>query len=244
MFEANLPLIRDLLRRQCARHRLSREDGEDFSSYAMLRILEDDYAVLRRFAGRSTLRTYLTTVTCRLLLDYRNQQWGKWHASARAKCLGGTAVRLETLIQRDGCSPQEAVARLLDASDESISPEALIRLVDSIPQRLRRRFEGPERLIGMPAAERADDRLLRAERATRAKQLRAALHRALQTLSREDRLILEMRFRDGITVRQIASTLQLESRLLYRRIERCLRRLRPCLEEGLSLASRAAKSER
>lgn len=228
-FEANLPLIRGLLRGLCARHRLAPADGEDFSSYALLRMIEDDYAVLRSFAGRSTLRTYLITVTCRLLLDYRNQQWGKWHASARAKCLGGTAVRLETLIHRDGCTPEEAIEKLLAGPAGSASRAELESIAGSLPHRTRRRFEGEERLLEIPAAERADDRLLEAERTAAARRLEAALDAALRTLPRDDRMILEMRYRDGVTVRQIAAALQTESRLLYRRIERCLKRLRASL---------------
>jgi len=233
MFEANLPLIRGLLHGLCVRHRLSPADGEDFSSYALLRMIEDDYAVLRSFAGRSTLRTYLITVTCRLLLDFRNQQWGKWHASAQAKCLGGTAVRLETLIHRDGCSPDEAIGKLLADLKGAASREELASIASALPHRLRRRFEGEERLLEIPATERADDRLLEAERAAHARRLEAALDGALRTLSSEDRLILQMRYRDGVTVRQIAATLRTESRLLYRRIEKCLRRLRSSVEAQL-----------
>src|SRR4029453_14108130 len=44
----------------------------------MLRLVEDDYDVLRRFQARSSLPTYVTVVIQRLFLDYRNRLWGKW----------------------------------------------------------------------------------------------------------------------------------------------------------------------
>jgi len=113
------------------------------------------------------------------------------------------------------------------------SREELASIASALPRRLRRRFEGEERLLEIPAAERADDRLLEAERAAHARRLEAALDSALRTLSSEDQLSLAMRYRDGVTVRQIAATLRTESRLLYRRIEKCLRRLRSSLEAQL-----------
>lgn len=73
---ANLASIQDILRRVAARQRLSPIDEERFSSYALQRIAEDDCAILRRFQGRSSLRTYLVVVIYRLLLDYRDRESG------------------------------------------------------------------------------------------------------------------------------------------------------------------------
>ena len=250
IFEANLPLVQGLLRRLCARHHFSTADGEDFSSYALLRMIENDYGVLRSFTGRSSLRTYLTTVTCRYLLDYRNHEWGKWHASARAKSLGSVGIRLEELIHRDGCSPAEAIGRLgrspgFPGSDEALLREALAEIARRLPARPRRRFEGQEGIQEMPAPERADDRLWEVERAAGARRVRSILAAALSALPSDDRLILTMRFRDGVTVRRIADVLHLESRRLYRRIERCLRGLRAALEaQGLTRAEIADLRDR
>jgi DNA-directed RNA polymerase specialized sigma24 family protein len=59
---------------------------------------------------------------------------------------------------------------------------------------------------------------------------RAALRSALGALPSEDRRILRMRYHEGLAVRQIAAQLNLEARLLYKRIEKCLRRLRCAIE--------------
>jgi RNA polymerase sigma factor (sigma-70 family) len=230
LFEANLPLIRSLLGRLCAHKRLPPAEAEDFTSYALLRMIENDYAVLRRFEGRSTLGTYLVAVSHRLLLDYRNQRWGKWHPSAAARRLGGAAVRLEALIHRDGCTVEDAIAKLLASSGGTASCDELAAMVRNLPPRVRRRVEGMERLAEMAAPERADDRIVARESAAAGREARAALARALDDLSAEDRRILEMRYQDGRTVRDLASELGLEARRLYRRIEISLRRLRGGLE--------------
>ncbi|MFN8061279.1 MAG: hypothetical protein U0Q12_19115 [Vicinamibacterales bacterium] len=49
-----------------ARRRHMRVDRiRDFQSDVRLKIIEDDYAVLRKFQGRSRISTYLTTVIAR-----------------------------------------------------------------------------------------------------------------------------------------------------------------------------------
>ena len=66
------------------RNRLGTDEREDFTSYAMLKLVENDYARLRKYRGDSSFRTYLTVVMQRLFLDYRTQKWGKWRPSTTA----------------------------------------------------------------------------------------------------------------------------------------------------------------
>jgi len=64
-------------------------------------------ALLAKFEGRSSLRTFLTVVIQRLFLDHRISAWGKWRPSAEAR-RGGSTRRHEscgwcTEALRDGC---------------------------------------------------------------------------------------------------------------------------------------------
>src|SRR5688572_6935429 len=53
---------------EVARHvRLSPDDALDFGQIVQLKMIERDYAPLRRFEERSSLKTYLTVVIRRLL---------------------------------------------------------------------------------------------------------------------------------------------------------------------------------
>jgi RNA polymerase sigma factor for flagellar operon FliA len=97
-FLSALPEIESALLVVARRHRLTGSEAEEFASEAKLRFIEDSYAVLDRFQGRSSLRTYLVTVIHRIYLDYRRARWGKWRPSAAAIRLGETAVHLEALI--------------------------------------------------------------------------------------------------------------------------------------------------
>ena len=106
---SDLVLLGEVIRGVIRRGRLSPADAEDFSQGVHLKFLETGYEAFARFDGRSTLRTYLTTVVWRLLLDWRNAAYGKWRPSAAARRLGVEAVRLDRLINRDGLTVEEAI---------------------------------------------------------------------------------------------------------------------------------------
>src|SRR5207302_6805108 len=104
LFLSSLPVIDEVVAHVCRRHRLSATEADDFAGEVRLRLIERDYEPLRRFEGRSSLRTYLTVVVHRYFLDYRNKLWGKWRPSMEAKRFGAAAILFERLQVRDGWS--------------------------------------------------------------------------------------------------------------------------------------------
>src|ERR1700743_405094 len=92
----------------CRRNRVGPSDMEEFAAHVRLKLIEGDYAIIRKFKGESTFGTYITTVIARLFFQYRVQMWGKWRPSAEAKRLGQKGVLLEQLLTRDGYSFDEA----------------------------------------------------------------------------------------------------------------------------------------
>src|ERR1044071_2387248 len=111
-FLASLATIASLIQIVARRHRLSAADAEEFASTVHLRLIEHDYAVIRKFRGGSSLRTYLTVVIARLCLDFRASSWGRWRPSQGARRLGPVAVALERLMVRDGLTFDEACTSL------------------------------------------------------------------------------------------------------------------------------------
>lgn len=76
LFESCLPDVDAAVSFVIRRRRLCEADAEDFASEVKLALMANGYAVLARFQGRSSLRTYLTTVVQRLFLDRQRRQWG------------------------------------------------------------------------------------------------------------------------------------------------------------------------
>lgn len=53
---------------QCRSYRLTAEDRDDLAAEVFLALVRDDFAVLRRFRGQSSLATYLTVIARRVVV--------------------------------------------------------------------------------------------------------------------------------------------------------------------------------
>ena len=231
VYLANRELIDDAIAAVCRRRRLPPDEADDFASDARLHLIKDDYAVLRAFQERSTLRTFLFAVLSHLFLDWRNARWGKWRPSAEAKRMGPLAVRLETLMSRDRLSFDEACETLQANHGVTASRTELEAIAARFPHRPRRSFTSDDGLDSLPAGDgAADDLLVKASATASASRARAALGTLMSELPAQDRLILQMRFTDGHRIQDIARMLDLEAKPLYRRLERLLADLRRGLE--------------
>jgi DNA-directed RNA polymerase specialized sigma24 family protein len=150
-------MIERVMARVARRQAMSVDEAEDFTSWARLRLLEGGSATLAKFEGKSTLETFLRVVLLNLFRDYRIAKWGKWRPSAVARRLGPTAIRLETLIVRDGLSTREAVAIISSQLGSSTPAAEIERLAEQLPVRSRPRFEREEVLHEVPAPAGAGD---------------------------------------------------------------------------------------
>jgi RNA polymerase sigma factor (sigma-70 family) len=231
-----ISLIEGIVRALARRSHASADEAEELLSRARLKLVENDGAVLAKFGGRSSLRTYLTTIVQRLLLDLRRQEWGLWRPSAAARRLGPLAVRLEQLMHRDGRSLEEAAGLLACDGGSGTPPGDLASVAAQLPRRVRLRIEGEETLATVHVGSDVTEAAVRSREATeRGLVAEQALRSVLDALTPREQLILRLRFHDGFTVRQIARTLHLEEKALYRSLDRLLARMRTDLERrGLS----------
>jgi RNA polymerase sigma factor for flagellar operon FliA len=226
LFLDQLPYIEKVVAYLARRHALNAFDEDDFGSWVKLKLLRDDYAVLRKFRGRSKITTFLTTVVNNLYRDFRIQRWGKWRASAAARRLGDVGVQLESLVFRDGRTGSEAIRVLRENFAVPTSERELEAMLVRLKPRYSRRFETEEAVLQLAAVETTDEALCRNEHS---RAWLAALKRvraALGGLAAQDRLILRMRFEEGLTLAAIARELGLDQRRLYRRVQRVLEELR------------------
>jgi RNA polymerase sigma factor for flagellar operon FliA len=208
-------------------HRLSADDGEEFSSWARLRLLEDDCAILGKFQHLSTFKTYLITVIQRLFLDWRIKEWGKWRPTADALRGGPVAIELERLVIRDGFDFEQAVETLM-SKGIAHSRDECDRAWAELPRRGARRRTNDEVLAHTVAASPPDPIDTEEDRAC-AVRARAALAAAIPGLTPQEQLIIRLRYQDGFTVARIAQVIGEEQKPLYRRIEQILARLRASL---------------
>jgi RNA polymerase sigma factor for flagellar operon FliA len=240
LFLQNLTLIDRVIAGVCRRGGLYGADAEDFASAAKLALIENDYAILHKWEGRSSLAGYLTVVIQRLLADERMRTLGRWHASAEASRMGDAGVLLETLIRRDR-RPVEEVLPIVRGVAPALTREDVERMAARFRQRTSRprpvELETAD-LGALTASDRADGLALTNEARRLAQRVGAVVRTALAALPLEDRMVIKLRFGSAMTLAEVSRMLRLPQRPLYRRIEALLGRLRRALlDAGIDLDS-------
>lgn len=230
LFLQELQTIERAIRFASRRASLPPEEADDFGSWVMLKLIEDDYAVLARHDRRSSFAAFISVVVHRLLLDYRIAQWGKWHASAKAKRMGEPAITIESLLHRDGRSIDEVFPLLLRRWPE-LTREQVDAIAGELPMRLARpRAVDVELAENVVDASTLDEPIFMAERVLLARRIESVVRAALDELDAEQRLLLRLRFEGGMSVAGISRMLHIEQKPIYRRIQHALAALRVRLQ--------------
>jgi RNA polymerase sigma factor for flagellar operon FliA len=230
-FLDNLPLIDRTTAFVCRKYGLISADAEDFASVIHIKLIEEDYAVLRKFKNESKLSTYLNIIIERHYFDLKIHVWGKWRPSMLARKAGDTAILLERLISRDGMTMAEA-STIVRQKYRELDSRAIEALASSIVPRRAQRASEVERTEEMPepaSSISAEDELVTSERETAACHTNAIVNRELGRLPSEDRLIMKLHYIDAMKVSTMARLLKVDQKRLYRRIERIGARLREAL---------------
>jgi len=227
LFRDNLPVIDRVCREVCRGARLREDDAEDFASSARLALMENDYAILRKWEGRSTLAGYLSVVLRRLLADRRDHELGRWTPSAEATRLGASGVLLETLLLRDG-RPLDEVLPIVIARDPSLTAAEVTAMAERLPRRHGRLRAVPledAAETSLASRERADARALAAEARRISARAGEIVRQTIAAWSDEDAMILRFHYGSSMSIADISRMLRLPQRPLYRRIEALLSRL-------------------
>lgn len=228
-YSAHADLIERILTRSCRVHRLQADAADEFRSWARLRLIDHDQAILRKFSGRSTMRTFLLTVVERLFLDWRNHEWGKWRPTNEARRLGDLAIELEKLVLRDHHTLSEA-AQMLLARGLAASDAECERVWARLPRRPRRQRVEEALLASVAAQGLASDAVEEEERKALEASVGEAIERAVRTLSPGDQVILRLRFWSGFKIARIAALVGEDAKVLYRRLDRICLQLKQKLE--------------
>ncbi|HEU0012304.1 MAG TPA: sigma-70 family RNA polymerase sigma factor [Longimicrobium sp.] len=233
-FLAHLATIDRITATLSYRKALVGDEADDFKSWVYERLIEKDYATLRKYRGGSSIATFLNTVIVRIYLDYRVKHWKRWRSSAAARRLGVEAVRLEALLYRDGYSLSQAI-EVMHSSGTRLTERELIELHAKIPARTRTSERTHAVMPDAPGSRTADQDLRDDEKEREEKRVRQVINQAMEELPAEDQVIVRLRFWQGPSIADIARMLNLEAKPLYRRLERALAHLRTRLEaEGVN----------
>lgn len=225
----HLDLINQIARTTGRRRHLSEAEREEFAGQVRFRLVENDYAILRKFRNRSTLWTYLATVIERMSLDYCDERWGRWRPTRTAERFGDTAVALERLVGRDGHPLEEAIEILRSRNGDSPSPAELRRLWEQLPARSPKSDVDEQAAEELTAADTSDAIVEAGERRRDIARLEAALSDAFAGIPAQDRVLIALRFDQDLSIAEIATMMRSSVPTLHRRLAAAVKQLRAAL---------------
>jgi RNA polymerase sigma factor for flagellar operon FliA len=228
----HLDLIDQIVRTTGRRRHLSSAEQEDFASFVNLRLVDDNYAILRKFQNRSTLWTYLAAVIERLSLDFCAEKWGRWRPSAMAERLGPVAVVLERLVTRDSHTVEEAIEIVRTNHDVTLTPAELRGIWDQLPARVRTTEVGEEAAAAVSATETSETNVEDAELQKNLERLERALQAAFAGIAAQDRVLIALRFDQELSMVEIARLTGSSVPTLHRRLDKSVRQLRLALSQS------------
>ena len=222
----HLDLVDQIVRTTGRRRHLSAAERDDFASFVNLRLVDDNYAILRKFQNRSTLWTYLATVIEHLSLDFCAQEWGRWRPSAMAERLGPVAVLLERLVTRDSHTIEEAMEIVRTNHDVRLSYGELRSIWEQLPVRVRATEVGEEAAAAVSGGDNSESIIEDADRRESIARLQRALAAAFAQIAAQDRVLIALRFDQDLSMVEIAKLTGSSVPTLHRRLDKSVKQLR------------------
>jgi len=232
LFHQSLEALPAILRGLGQVKRLSSEELEDLQSDILVKLLEDDYRVLRRWGSCSSLKAYLGTVVYNIWHDRVRGEKGKVRVSAAAMRLGPPAPELEVLLGREGLTLDQAY-EMIKPRFPGLSRDEARKIADQIKPKPPRTFDSEDVVARLAdLGPTGGDRLEQREKLVEKRKALALMHQRLSELPEQDRLLLVRAHAEGVKFSRIARSLGIDQKPLYRRNERLLTELRTDLEEA------------
>ena len=160
----HLDLVDQIVRTIGRRRHLSATERDDFASFVNLRLVDDDYAILRKFQNRSTLWTYLAAVIERLSLDFCAEKWGRWRPSAMAERLGPVAVRSSGSSRATRTPLKKRWRSCAPITTSRLSYAELRRIWEQLPVRVRTTEVGEEAAAAISGSDNSESSIEDADR--------------------------------------------------------------------------------
>ena len=240
-----------------AARRFSGPLAEEAALYVLEKLQDDDCRRLRAHDGRASLPTFIGVVTSRLLEDFARKKFGRVRPPVWLRKLGGIWLQLYDFLCRQRLTSADAVEMVLERTIaqrkrlEEAARTILARITDCgrhqaleveltaeemHPQGNNQGLETDQEEQMTAAQRRLFFSLLLGveldgERAGTLNRLLPALQKVLR-LSPEERLLLQMMYRDEISVREAGVVLGLNVNQVHGRLRRLLTRLRNDLEQA------------
>lgn len=221
-----------------------RDDAMDLYVHVCERLAADDCARLRRHdPAKGTLASWLSTVVRRMLVDWVRSNDGRRRLFGSIRALPAVDQEVFEWYYWRRRTPSEIAGLIRGASGEGIGLAAVFASIERVERALTERQRADlvvmtARASAMVALEDEDgEAMVQAISASPDPEAMLligrrdqALAAALATLPAEDRVIVSMRFMDGLTLAEIRRALHLDS-LAQDRVDAIVTALRRAIED-------------
>lgn len=202
----------------------------------------NDFRIIKQFKSRSKFTTYLSSIISREVVNMIRKKRGRNRGKERAKALGEIGEKIYELAIVGGYSVEETCEKLNSTEDTAIT----LREVETIVKKIigsRRAVADVENqaIIKEGQIKRDDGELIVIDRSLNPEdqlitnegkeKTREALKKVLSSLSREERLLLKMRFpadenEEPLDMDTISRILKANKKTIYSRLSRLIKKCR------------------
>jgi RNA polymerase sigma factor (sigma-70 family) len=240
--EEDILFVRDICTRSFQR---SRDLANDCFLYVWEKLHEDDSRRLKAFKGEAKFRTFLYSVTNKLIIDFRRSQFGYKVLPKFFWDFDEINRRIFKLFFYQTSSPAWAENEI--RSEFKISQEEAQMRVDRVEKRIRQsrlRLKTTKEIQLVMLGEdvsalqseyigaNPEQNIIMAEVEEKRQKVLKALKEEVQKLEAEDALILQLYFEHNLTAKEITYAIPgIKDKGVYKRIERILKNLRKQIKE-------------
>lgn len=241
----------DMINRLAERRFRSTTLAEEASLFVLEQLAGENWSRLQKFGGESSFKTYLSSVTYRLLEDYSRKKFGRKRPPGWIRQLGGIWLELFKLLCLQRVGLIEAVERAaqfcMAEKKEAIEEKGLLvleKVVDcGAHQALEVSIDEPKSIEGGESKQTSQVEQVENEEkdilfqaifgsllgAEAEEKVREASHKAVNigvSLEAEERLLLKLCYQDGLSVTEAGRMLGYNRNQVHGRLRRLLSRLR------------------
>lgn len=223
----------------------NKELANDCFLYVWEKLHENDSRRIRAFKGKSSFRTFLYSVTNKLIIDFRRTRfrykvlpkyfWGFDDINRYIFKLffyqNLTPGWIENVIQTKFKISQDEAQRRVDEVEKSIR-ESRVR-IERPAQNEPLTLDNEENVIGLEnKRSNPEEYIITAEAKQKREKVLEILKEEIQRFEAEDILILQLYFEHGLTAKEISWVIAgVKDKGVYKRIDKVLKNLKRHLEE-------------
>ncbi|GBD39583.1 hypothetical protein HRbin37_01865 [bacterium HR37] len=239
--EEDILFIQDMCRRSFSR---DRELAQECFLYVLEKIKENDSRRIKAYRGESSFRTFLYSITTKLIIDFRRSVFGYrvlpkyyWDFDEINRYIfklffyhNADSRWIENAIQAEyRITAEEAQRRVREVEERIIRSRIKLGSREQQAVSLGREIDS---LYTGDKESNPEVSIISAELRVKRERIVTALKEEVQKLKAEDALILQLYFEHGLTARQIASAIPgLKEKSIYKRVKRTLKELRKNLKK-------------